>query len=472
MALSAIALTLIAGQVMVQYSITHQEKFSYLINIAGRQRMLSQKLCKMALIICSGKGNNDTYNELDQDLRTWEYSHYQITKGLPETRFNYNTQFTTIKLQEIENDQRIIAVNCHQILKHKGNIAASNRYLTPILEHESAFLKGMILIVEAYQKDAEERLQFLKRTELMLFILTMIILAAEALLIFLPASNKIKKSFFDLRTAERKYHANCILLSRAKDRLKEANTQLEKKVEERTGEVIRKNRELENKNYKLNTINKDLGTFVHTASHDLRGPILNIEALLNKLAKDVPEVEKEGKIVFDFLNQSIGQFKHVLKELAQTESEDKEGISLFEPVIKEVELMLAAQIRLTEAKIHYDFSQATGVKIHPKHLRSIFYNLLSNAIKYKSSKPPVINITTQEINGGVNITFEDNGIGMTEEQLHTLFKKHVRFREDIEGTGVGLTNVKEIIELNNGKIEVYSKMDVGTTFVIFFRKPS
>jgi signal transduction histidine kinase len=99
---------------------------------------------------------------------------------------------------------------------------------------------------------------------------------------------------------------------------------------------------------------------------------------------------------------------------------------------------------------------------------SIIYNLLSNAIKYRSQeRTPEVVIETKRQDNFLLITFEDNSIGIGENNLRKLFTMFKRFHTHVEGTGIGLYIVKRIVENGGGKIEVESKVEVGTTFRIY-----
>ena len=97
-------------------------------------------------------------------------------------------------------------------------------------------------------------------------------------------------------------------------------------------------------------------------------------------------------------------------------------------------------------------------------------NLLSNAIKYtKPGEKPKIIIKTERSSSGPTLTIADNGIGIDLlEHSDDLFKKYMRFNDQVEGTGLGLWIINEITQKHGGKIEVHSQPGEGTTFKIIF----
>ena len=104
------------------------------------------------------------------------------------------------------------------------------------------------------------------------------------------------------------------------------------------------------------------------------------------------------------------------------------------------------------------------------NLHSILSNLLSNSLKYCSpDRLPKIKIETTCSEDFTRLTFKDNGIGMDlAKNGDKLFEMFSRLHSHAEGTGVGLYIVKKLVEDSGGRIEVQSKVGIGTTFSIYF----
>lgn len=155
--------------------------------------------------------------------------------------------------------------------------------------------------------------------------------------------------------------------------------------------------ELDKKNKSLLRINTDLDHFIHAASHDLLGPLGNIESsidMMNRIALS------DAKLL-DFLNMintSISSFRSLITDIA-TIAKVESDMLVLEPVdidgiINNIEWSIENKITLSGAVIVRDL----GVKeilFSKKNLRSILYNLISNAIKFKRDIPPVIHIHTK-----------------------------------------------------------------------------
>ena len=103
-------------------------------------------------------------------------------------------------------------------------------------------------------------------------------------------------------------------------------------------------------------------------------------------------------------------------------------------------------------------------------MRSVIYNLVSNAIKFRSAnRRPEILITTENKNDFIIITVKDNGSGIEEAMLESIFSKYYRIENSIEGTSIGLYLVKEIVTNAGGKIELKSVQGKGSEFRVYLK---
>ena len=246
-----------------------------------------------------------------------------------------------------------------------------------------------------------------------------------------------------------------------------ARQELGRKIEERT-------RELATANTELIRLNKAKSDFVSAVSHELRTPLAAIKgyaALLHSgqfgpLAE--PQAERIAKIEkhADLLTQLINNLLDIARiESGRTTMERRpiEVAELMTTVLEQVRPQLDAKhLRLTSD--HDGVQQLLG---DPGHLPRVFVNLLSNAIKYT---PPhgAIALRLCRDRGQVLVQVEDNGCGITPEELGKLFQEFYRtanaVNEEVRGTGLGLALVKRIVEAHAGKIWAESEPGKGSRF--------
>lgn len=231
----------------------------------------------------------------------------------------------------------------------------------------------------------------------------------------------------------------------------------------------------------LESLNTSHETFIYSVSHDLKGPLSNIDGLVkfliessDNLMKKHGEKNDEQKEIAEMLEHAVSGMKTIINELAdiaKIEGNYKESTERinFAYILTEVELTLKNKIKKSSTNIHYDI-KVPDISFSKKNLRSIIYNLLSNAIKYKSiDTAPEIFIKTSLKDDFVVISVKDNGIGIDQQKVKLLFSQFTRFETNVEGTGIGLYLVKKIIENAGGKIEVKSKFGNGTTFEVYLK---
>jgi PAS domain S-box-containing protein len=258
--------------------------------------------------------------------------------------------------------------------------------------------------------------------------------------------------------------------------LREANDNLENKVLERTAELADKNEILRANYEELMRLNDDLDSFVHAASHDLKVPIVNMEALTMLLEKDKGLGER-SLIVLDKMKTAISRVTKTIGSLSEATKarknlyDDIESVS-FARILDEILDDIAEVVVSANATIFKDFSAVDSVVFSKSGLRSILYNFVTNGVKYRDpNRKPVVNITTAIEGEFVVITIADNGLGINlEKHGKKLFAIFKRLHDHVEGTGVGLYLVKRIVDNNGGKIEVESELGVGTTFKIYLKK--
>lgn len=237
--------------------------------------------------------------------------------------------------------------------------------------------------------------------------------------------------------------------------------------------------ELNASNEELKKVNADLDSFIYTASHDLKAPVSNIEGLIHSLrdslVSEYERIKPETEILLGMIDQSVARFQETLLDLTEViktqrvEGEDIKVLSCAY-VIESVVLNLQEEVKNAGGEIKMHNAPGCTINFSKKNFRSIVYNLISNAIKYRSPDRKLkIFLKTEVIQDFIILTVQDNGLGISEDNVSRMFTMFKRFHDHVEGTVIGLYIVKRIIDNSGGKIEVDSELGKGTTFRVYFK---
>jgi len=163
----------------------------------------------------------------------------------------------------------------------------------------------------------------------------------------------------------------------------------------------------------------------------------------------------------------INELTEVRKDVHKYQSEDE--LLSFEHILEDVRLTLSDNLIAAHATISSEIN-VSEITFSRRKLRTIVYNLINNAIKYKSAeRQPGIIVSTNKEKDFIIISVKDNGIGIDESKFNAIFSKYYRLENGIEGSGIGLYLVKEIVTNAGGKVVVKSQLGKGTEFQIYLK---
>jgi PAS domain S-box-containing protein len=273
-------------------------------------------------------------------------------------------------------------------------------------------------------------------------------------------------------------------LTRVTSEIKSMNAELEQKVEDRTKMLREALSELERSKEELNLalakekeLNELKSGFVTVASHEFRTPlstILSSAYLLDKYNEQHPDpkVEKHVQrikgavsgmknILEDFL--SVGKLEEGLMQTRMERVEASAIDAIVTDLVQELEGLLK-----TGQHINFLNDLNDKVWVDKNLLKNVLMNLISNAIKF-SDDNGTISITSCLEGNYFMIAVVDKGIGISKEDQQHLYERFFRAKNavNIAGTGLGLHIVTKYLELMNGRINISSKLNEGTTFTIY-----
>ncbi|HUJ62557.1 MAG TPA: type IV pili methyl-accepting chemotaxis transducer N-terminal domain-containing protein, partial [Kofleriaceae bacterium] len=187
-ALLAVALLLVIGQITIQVALDHQQGDARIVNIAGRQRMLSQRLCVLLL----APPDPARLAELAAVADEWEHSQRALRQG-------DNSDTVRALFAQIDGDHRAMLAAARGAIGDGG----TGSHAAEALGHADAFLSGMDRIVASYEAEAHDRVVGLRRVELALLALVLVVLALEGVFVFRPAVRGLRAYLAERDDAQR-----------------------------------------------------------------------------------------------------------------------------------------------------------------------------------------------------------------------------------------------------------------------------
>jgi len=230
------------------------------------------------------------------------------------------------------------------------------------------------------------------------------------------------------------------------------------------------NQHLTDKNIELTSKNQELQRFAYITSHDLKGPIQNISTFtdLALANKDAPEMDKylgfiqQSSKRMQYLVESIMTFTKLTKKDTQFATVDTNEI------LEEVKETLQPKIEQRQARIQ--ISALPTIIAAPPLLSLVFQNLIDNAIKFNQQEQPFIDIECSATSTEYRFSVKDNGEGIEPEFQQKIFEPFSRLVGKEEGAGLGLSIVRDIVELHDGRIWVESEQAHGSIFYFTISK--
>jgi len=245
--------------------------------------------------------------------------------------------------------------------------------------------------------------------------------------------------------------------------------ELERKIKERTRSLEVSNRELEQ--------------FAHVSSHDLQEPLRKIRTFAELLKEGQYEsLDDTSKRYIDKINSTAERMSNSLKALlhfTKMHKEEKFIVVDLGDIVAQVLVDLELLITQKGASVHIEL--LPQVKAIPIQMQQLFYNLINNALKFaRKDVPPIIEITARQLledevaqypglvrfKEYYEIVVKDNGVGFEQshaEKIFTIFQR-LHKKTEYEGTGIGLSLVKKVVNNHNGEVRAVSTSGQGAAF--------
>jgi PAS domain S-box-containing protein len=257
------------------------------------------------------------------------------------------------------------------------------------------------------------------------------------------------------------------------ENLQRSNTELERRVAERTAELNRTNLELE-------SANRAKDEFLANMSHELRTPLNSILGLSESLLeqrrgalnehqeKSLQTIEASGRHLLELITDILD-----LSKIEAGKFEFRPQFILVDDLCRSSLAFINNQAVKKSIKVTYqNETSITSISADPRRLKQILINLLSNAVKFTHEKGQVVlQVQANPEQDRIQFSVIDTGIGIAPEDMQRLFQPFVQLdstlNRQFDGTGLGLTLVQKLIDMHGGSVEVESEVGKGSRFTVY-----
>ncbi|MGN7612085.1 sensor histidine kinase [Magnetococcales bacterium HHB-1] len=246
----------------------------------------------------------------------------------------------------------------------------------------------------------------------------------------------------------------------AEKKIRDLNTNLEKRVRERT--------------HQLEAVNKELESYSYSVAHDLRAPLNNMIGFIKILLDDHnTQLDKEGQAHLRWLQSSATQMKKRINDYLNLARSSRISLTITEVNLSQLMMQAAISFKEAHTKTESIIVEVTPdilVKGDKDLLRAVAENLISNAIKFTVRREDQNGMVTfgvnQDVQGKKVYYVRDNGVGFDDRYIDRLFEPFERLHDQdlFNGSGIGLTTVERIIKRHGGSVWAESVLGEGASF--------
>lgn len=459
LALTLIALGTLAGFVMTEGVIGQHERMLEVVNVSGRQRMLSQRTALLVEQLKTAGDpavRTDLARQLAETTDMFEAAHRRLSgRAGPEEGAPLGPPPNDLFHGGADPLDPLVTGHIAALRRVIAAAAAGEPPDPAEADHITSQALGPLLerleeMVALYQEEGEAGFHTLHQLGLAALLITLLILAVEALAIFRPMTRQVRRQFTEiLRMAET---------------IERANATLEQQVRERTAELHAAKSAAEQ-------AHRAKSRFLAHASHDLQQPLQAIGMFTGMLERQ-PQSAKAAALLTDLkaAQRSMRDLLNAILDISKLESgavTPKPADLPLSPLLDQLEAEFAGLAEAKGLRLRAVPTNAV-VRSDPALLERIVRNLIGNAIRYTETGGVLIGCRTR----GDRLWIEvyDTGRGIAEPDRRRIFEEFVQLdrpdRDRSEGIGLGLAIVERLARLLEHPVTVRSVEGRGTVFAV------
>ena len=218
--------------------------------------------------------------------------------------------------------------------------------------------------------------------------------------------------------------------------------------------------------------------FINNMTHELKTPISTVSLALEALVNfDVRNNEERSLRYLDISRRELKRLSTMVEKVLNIAQYEKGEITLnkeehhLNDLIENVTETISMQVQKKNGTLTCNLNAQPDIIFADKvHINNLLYNLIDNSNKYFIDKPEIL-IVTKTVDKGVSLEVSDKGIGISKEEISRVFDKFYRVPtgniHNVKGYGLGLSYVKDIVDMHGGKLTITSEINKGTTFIIY-----
>jgi signal transduction histidine kinase len=251
-----------------------------------------------------------------------------------------------------------------------------------------------------------------------------------------------------------------------------AHRDLEERVRQRTATLEEARVLLERHIEELDAVNRELESFSYSVSHDLRAPLRHITGFAMMLRESAAStLDGEGQRFLQTIVDAATRMGRLIDDLLAFSRVGRTQLARspvdLNRLIQEAKQEVCADTN--GRAVNWQVQDLPTVKADPALLRLVFVNLLSNALKYSAKRPQTeIEVGVMPERDDTVVYVRDNGVGFDMQYAHKLFGVFQRLHsnDEFEGTGIGLANVRRIVQRHGGRTWAEGAINRGATFYV------